>query len=119
MNPEQAGADALELNMYEVVTDLSVPSTHIESQLVGVVEELKRLVMIPVAREAVPFFTAFGNIARQLDEAGANGLVPRSVRACAIYPDAPQLDSVSDRAPLSSAAGCREIVQGVAMTLVI
>ena len=55
---EQAGADALELNMYEVVTDLSVPSVHIESQLVGVVEEVKRLVKIPVAVKLSPFFTA-------------------------------------------------------------
>ena len=72
---EQAGADALELNMYEVVTDLSVPSVHIESQLVGIVEEVKRLVKIPVAVKLSPFFTATGNIARRLDEAGANGLV--------------------------------------------
>ena len=72
---EQAGADALELNMYEVVTDLSVPSLHIESQLVGVVEEIKRLVKIPVAVKLSPFFTATGNMARRLDEAGANGLV--------------------------------------------
>ena len=72
---EQAGADALELNLYEVVTDLSVPSAHIESQLVGMVEEVKRLVKIPVAVKLSPFFTATGNIARRLDEAGANGLV--------------------------------------------
>jgi dihydroorotate dehydrogenase (fumarate) len=72
---EQAGADALELNMYEVVTDLSVPSAHIESQLVGVVEEVKRLVKIPVVVKLSPFFTAIGNIARRLDDAGANGLV--------------------------------------------
>jgi dihydroorotate dehydrogenase (fumarate) len=72
---EQAGADALELNMYEVVTDLSVPSAHIESQLLGVVQEVKRLVKIPVAVKLSPFFTAIGNIARRLDEAGANGLV--------------------------------------------
>jgi dihydroorotate dehydrogenase (fumarate) len=61
--------------MYEVVTDLSVPSAHIEAQLVGVVEEVKRLVKIPVAVKLSPFFTATGNIARRLDEAGANGLV--------------------------------------------
>lgn len=72
---EQAGADALELNMYEVVTDLTVPSAHIESQLVGVVEEVKRLVKIPVAVKLSPFFTAIGNLARRLDKAGADGLV--------------------------------------------
>jgi dihydroorotate dehydrogenase (fumarate) len=72
---EQAGADALELNMYQVVTDLSVPSAHIESQLVAVVEDLKRLVKIPLAVKLSPFFTATGNIARRLDEAGADALV--------------------------------------------
>lgn len=72
---EQAGADALELNMYQVVTDLDVPAVHVESQLVGIVEEVKALVRIPLAVKLSPFFTAFGNVARRLDEAGASGLV--------------------------------------------
>jgi dihydroorotate dehydrogenase (fumarate) len=72
---EQAGADALELNMYEVVTDLAVPGAHVESQLVGIVAELKRLLTIPVAVKLSPFFTAIGNVARRLGEAGADGLV--------------------------------------------
>ena len=72
---EQAGADALELNIYEVVTDLTVPGAHVESQLVGIVEEVKRLVKIPVAVKLSPFFTAIGNVAHRLDEAGADGLV--------------------------------------------
>jgi dihydroorotate dehydrogenase (fumarate) len=72
---EQAGADALELNMYQVVSDLSVPGTHVESQLVGIVEELKRLLKIPVAVKLSPFFTAIGNVARRLEQAGADGLV--------------------------------------------
>jgi dihydroorotate dehydrogenase (fumarate) len=72
---EQAGADALELNMYQVVTDLDVPGAHIESQLVGVVQELKRLLKIPVAVKLSPFFTAIGDVARRLDDAGADGLV--------------------------------------------
>jgi dihydroorotate dehydrogenase (fumarate) len=72
---EQAGADALELNMYEVVTDLSVPSAHIEGELLGAVEEVRNLVKIPIAVKLSPFFTATGNMARRLDEAGADGLV--------------------------------------------
>ncbi len=72
---EQAGADALELNMYEVVTDLTVPSAHIESRLVGIVEELKRMLTIPIAVKLSPFFTALGELARRLGEAGADGLV--------------------------------------------
>ena len=72
---QDAGADALELNMYQVVTDLAVPSAHIEAQLIGVVEEVKDLVSIPVAVKLSPFFTALGNLVHRLDQAGADGLV--------------------------------------------
>jgi dihydroorotate dehydrogenase (fumarate) len=72
---EQAGADALELNIYEVVTDLNVPSAHVESQLVGLVQEIKRLIKIPVAVKLAPFFAALGNLVHRLDESGADGLV--------------------------------------------
>jgi dihydroorotate dehydrogenase (fumarate) len=72
---EQAGADALELNVYEVVTDLTTPSIAVERQLTGIVKDVKRLVKIPVAVKLSPYFSAFGNMARELDEAGADGLV--------------------------------------------
>ena len=72
---EQAGADALELNMYEVVTDLNIAGGAIEHQLVQVVSELKQYLKIPVAVKLSPFFAAFGNVAHQLDKAGADGLV--------------------------------------------
>lgn len=72
---QQAGADALELNMYQVVTDLSVPAVAVESQLVSVVEALKELIEIPIAVKLSPFFTAIANVAHRLDKAGADGLV--------------------------------------------
>ena len=72
---EQAGADALELNLYEVVTDLQVPGGAVEGQLAGIVRELGRILRIPIAVKVSPFFTAFGNMARQLDAAGAGALV--------------------------------------------
>jgi dihydroorotate dehydrogenase (fumarate) len=72
---QDAGADALELNMYQVVTDLAVSAAHIEAQVIGVVDEVKELVSIPVAVKLSPFFTAFGNLAHRLDQAGADGLV--------------------------------------------
>jgi dihydroorotate dehydrogenase (fumarate) len=72
---EQAGADALELNLYEVVTDLNVPGMAVEHQIVDVVKELKRTLKIPIAVKLSPFFAAFGNVAHQLDLAGADGLV--------------------------------------------
>ncbi|MEP7308884.1 MAG: dihydroorotate dehydrogenase-like protein [Acidobacteriota bacterium] len=72
---EQAGADALELNLYEVVTDLNVPGRTVEHQLLDAVTELKNVLTIPVSVKVSPFFAAFGNVAKQLDAAGADGLV--------------------------------------------
>jgi dihydroorotate dehydrogenase (fumarate) len=72
---EQAGADALELNLYEVVTDLNQSGASVEHQWVHVLRDLKEYVRIPVAAKLSPFFSAFGNVARQLDHAGADALV--------------------------------------------
>jgi dihydroorotate dehydrogenase (fumarate) len=72
---EQAGADALELNLYEVFTDTRLPGGAIEAQLAGIVREVKRIIKIPVAVKVTPFFTSFGNFARQLDTAGADAIV--------------------------------------------
>lgn len=72
---EQAGADALELNLYEVVTNLAMPAAAVEARLAGIVKEVKRIVTIPIAVKVSPFFTAFGNMARQLEAAGADALV--------------------------------------------
>jgi dihydroorotate dehydrogenase (fumarate) len=72
---EQAGADALELNIYSVMSELGVPSAHVEAELVGVVEEVKRLIAIPVAVKLSPFFAALGHVANRLDHAGADALV--------------------------------------------
>jgi dihydroorotate dehydrogenase (fumarate) len=72
---QEAGADALEVNMYEVVTDLDVPGLAVERTLCDLVIELKRTLRIPVAVKLSPFFSAFGNLAKQLDAAGADGLV--------------------------------------------
>jgi dihydroorotate dehydrogenase (fumarate) len=72
---EQAGADAIELNLYEVAADLNLPSATIERELYEIVRELKRFVTIPIAVKLSPFYTGFGHLARQLDAAGADGLV--------------------------------------------
>ena len=72
---EQAGADGLELNMYEVATDPDQTAMAIETQIRDVVVNLKRSVKIPVAVKLSPFFTAFGHFAHQLDQAHADGLV--------------------------------------------
>jgi len=72
---EQAGADALELNMYDVPADLFASAAAIEDRLIAVVKDLKRCLKIPLAVKLSPFFTALGSLARQLDAAGADGLV--------------------------------------------
>ena len=72
---QQAGADALEVNFYEVVTELALPAVAIETEIVTAITELKRLLRIPVAVKLSPFFTAFGNMASRLDQAGVDGLV--------------------------------------------
>ncbi len=72
---QDAGADALELNMYNVVSDVNIPAAHVEDELIGIVRELRRLLTIPFAVKLSPFFTALANVAHRLDEAGADGLV--------------------------------------------
>jgi len=72
---EQAGADALELNLYEVVGDLVTPAITVEATFAGIVAEVKRILSIPVAVKVLPYFTAFGDMARRLDRAGADALV--------------------------------------------
>ena len=72
---EQAGAAAIELNWYQVVTDVHACGAAIEDQLTETVRETKRILKIPVAVKLSPFFTAFANVAHGLDEAGADGLV--------------------------------------------
>jgi dihydroorotate dehydrogenase (fumarate) len=72
---EQAGADALELNLYEIVTDFDTSSAIVERQVSTVTLELKRALKIPVAVKLSPFFAAFAHVARQLDRAGADALV--------------------------------------------
>jgi dihydroorotate dehydrogenase (fumarate) len=72
---ESAGADALELNVYDVPTDLEETSTAVEDRLVELVRTVCREVQIPVAVKLSPYFTAPANLARRLAAAGADGLV--------------------------------------------
>jgi dihydroorotate dehydrogenase (fumarate) len=72
---EQAGADALEFNYYDIATDLTVPAAAVEDALISAVHNLTRVVRIPVAVKLSPFYTAFGHLASSLDAAGASGLV--------------------------------------------
>jgi len=72
---QQAGADALELNIYYIPTDLDLSGADVEQTYVAILKAVKAVVSIPVAVKLSPFFSNMANMAKQLDAAGANGLV--------------------------------------------
>lgn len=72
---EQAGADALELNIYYVPNDLELTGEHVEQNYLDILRMVKSEVTIPIAMKLSPFFSNTANMAKQLAEAGANGLV--------------------------------------------
>jgi dihydroorotate dehydrogenase (fumarate) len=72
---EEAGADALELNIYFVPTNLNQTSAEVEAMYTELVANVNSTVRIPLAVKLAPFYSAFGNFARHLDMAGADGLV--------------------------------------------
>jgi dihydroorotate dehydrogenase (fumarate) len=72
---EEAGADALELNLYYVATDPSESGNEIEDRLVAVVRALKGRLRIPLAVKLSPYHTSLAHFASRLEEAGADALV--------------------------------------------
>lgn len=72
---QDSGADALELNIYHLVTDMNLDSTRAEDRYLDLVSEVRKAVSIPLAIKLGPFFSALPNMARRLAEAGADGLV--------------------------------------------
>jgi dihydroorotate dehydrogenase (fumarate) len=72
---EDAGADALELNVYIMPADFSKSSLEIEDIYLDILKAVKAQVKIPVALKLSIYFTSFGNFAARLERYGANGLV--------------------------------------------
>src|ERR1044071_3172725 len=72
---QQAGADALELNIYYIPTELETTGAQVEQNYVALVQEVKQNVRIPVAVKLGPYFSSMGNMAKRLDAAGADALV--------------------------------------------
>jgi len=70
-----AGAHALELNVYRVAADLDVTGQRIERETLELVEAVRGACDIPFAVKVGPHYSAFGNMARRISEAGADGLV--------------------------------------------
>jgi dihydroorotate dehydrogenase (fumarate) len=72
---QDAGADALELNMYYLPTDFDLTAQELENAQVELVAEVRKAISIPLAVKLSPYYTALPNFARRIVEAGANGLV--------------------------------------------
>ncbi|GAB4351617.1 MAG: dihydroorotate dehydrogenase-like protein [Gammaproteobacteria bacterium] len=72
---QEAGADALELNAYHLAADIEETGVEVEMQYVELLTELREAVNIPIAVKLSPQFSCFGNMARRLEQAGADGLV--------------------------------------------
>jgi dihydroorotate dehydrogenase (fumarate) len=72
---EEAGADAIELNLYFLPTNPALTSTQIEENYISLVHDVRKSIQIPLSVKLSPFFTSIPNIAKRLVEAGANGLV--------------------------------------------
>jgi len=72
---QQAGASALELNVYHIPTDIEQSGAEVEQRYIDILKSVKSSVSIPVAIKLSPFFSSTGNFAKRLDEAGADALV--------------------------------------------
>jgi dihydroorotate dehydrogenase (fumarate) len=72
---QQAGADALELNIYFIPTDVDISGVEIEQMYLDILWDVKANISIPVAVKLNPYFSSIANMASRLDSSGANALV--------------------------------------------
>ncbi|MEI7730913.1 MAG: dihydroorotate dehydrogenase-like protein [Verrucomicrobiota bacterium] len=72
---QKAGADALELNIYYIPTDVTEDGAQVEKRYLDIVKTVRAAVNIPLAVKLSPYFSSVGHMAKRLDDAGVNGLV--------------------------------------------
>lgn len=72
---QEAGADALELNIYHVPVDISESGAEVEERYLKIVQGVRSKIQIPLVVKLPPYFSAIGHMAGRLVDAGANGLV--------------------------------------------
>jgi dihydroorotate dehydrogenase (fumarate) len=72
---EEAGADAVELNIYIMPTDPDVSGAEVEQRYIDLVVDVRDELKVPLAVKIGPYFSSMPNMARQLESAGADGLV--------------------------------------------
>ncbi len=72
---QQAGADALELNLYVISSDPTETSAALEARIIDVVRSVRRMIRIPIAVKLSPYFSSLAHFSHGLVDAGANGLI--------------------------------------------
>jgi len=72
---EQAGADALEINIFFIPGDIHVSASEVEHRYLNIITEVRNTVKIPVAVKLNPYFSSMGNMAMRMQKAGADALV--------------------------------------------
>ncbi|MCA9889798.1 MAG: dihydroorotate dehydrogenase-like protein [Anaerolineae bacterium] len=72
---QEAGASALELNIYSIPTDFEQPGADVEQNVIGIVNSVKEAISIPVAVKLSPYYSNMAHMAKKLDDAGADALV--------------------------------------------
>jgi dihydroorotate dehydrogenase (fumarate) len=72
---EQAGADALEVNIFFIPGDITMSSSEVEHRYLNIIEAIKQSIKIPVAVKLNPYFSATGNMAMRMKNSGADALV--------------------------------------------
>jgi dihydroorotate dehydrogenase (fumarate) len=72
---QEAGADGIELNIYNIPTNMNMTGAEIENNYIEILKAVKSAVSIPVALKLSPFFSNFANMAKRFDDAGADALV--------------------------------------------
>jgi dihydroorotate dehydrogenase (fumarate) len=106
---QDAGADAIELNIYSIPTKMDITGSEIEQVYIDILKAVKETVKIPVAIKLSPFFSNMANMARKFDDTGANALVlfnrfyqpDIDLDALEIKPKIEWSDSFSYRLPLT------------------
>ncbi len=70
----EAGADALELNIYSLATDIAIDAGQLEQEYLALISELRGVVQIPITIKLSPYFSALANTVSSLESAGVNGV---------------------------------------------
>jgi dihydroorotate dehydrogenase (fumarate) len=109
---EEAGADGLELHIYHAASEMTKSAAEVEREAIEIVREIKRTIRIPVAVKLAPLLTAFAHYAKQLDSAGADGLV-MFTRFHRIDIDVEELEVIR-RMPLSDSSALPMRLRGTA-----